>query len=197
MTDRDDVEIVLGGLAPVPFTFVLGRLLDNEGPLTVLDWDRHKLRWRELKAADDGERLEFVRRDLVSGEIRRVCLLISLSYTVDVEAVETKFPDVPIIHLKLPTGGPDTHWSVEKQSEIARQYNELMFELTSMGIQNVDFFLAGPSSLVFRLGIQYDRNWPAITVYQYERNQVAKFPWGIQVANMNCFFVADSEVHAG
>lgn len=54
--DRSDIGYVYGGLAPVPLTFLTGVMLDDEGPITIMDWDRHRGSWGSLDAVDDGKR---------------------------------------------------------------------------------------------------------------------------------------------
>ena len=49
--DRRDLSLVYGGLAPVPFTFLTGVLIDDEGAALIFDWDRHAEAWRELDGA--------------------------------------------------------------------------------------------------------------------------------------------------
>src|SRR5690606_8418445 len=53
--EKNHVELVVAGVLQLPLLFYTGVLLDDEGRLTPLDWDRKVGRWRELDALDDGE----------------------------------------------------------------------------------------------------------------------------------------------
>ncbi|WP_158683020.1 SAVED domain-containing protein [Shewanella sp. WE21] len=40
------------------------------------------------------------------------------------------------------------------------------------------------NSIAFRFGQAYDkRNLPKISVYQYERHQVVRYPWDLKISN--------------
>jgi hypothetical protein len=50
----NDIEIFVGGLAPVPFLFVAGSYLTSQSTATALDWNRDEGEWKTLNAQDDG-----------------------------------------------------------------------------------------------------------------------------------------------
>ncbi|WP_425106513.1 SAVED domain-containing protein [Ancylobacter sp.] len=179
--DRRDVTYVVGALAPVPFTFLLGVLVDDEGPIALLDWDRHKLAWRELESPDDGKRFSVIGLDAACGGHASVAVAISASYIVDVAGVHAKLgTGVPLVHLELDGASTDANWSEVKQQELARRFLEVMVRLGNSGVQQVHLFFAGPNSLVMRFGMAYDkRNLPALTLYQYERGHSPPHPWGV------------------
>lgn len=179
--DRRDVTYVVGALAPVPFTFLLGVLVDDEGPVALLDWDRHTLAWRELSSADDGKRFSVTGLDAACAGHASVAVAISASYAVDVAGAQAKLgANIPLVHLELEAASTDSNWSAAKQQELARQFLEVMVRLGNAGVQQVHLFFAGPNSLVLRFGMAYDkRNLPALTLYQYERGQSPPHPWGV------------------
>ena len=51
--DRSDITLLYGGLTPVPLTFLTGVLMDDEGQVIVMDWDRHLENWRALDGDDE------------------------------------------------------------------------------------------------------------------------------------------------
>lgn len=180
--DRSDVTFAFGGLAPVPLTFLAGVLIDDEGHCKVLDWDRHANKWRSLSDHDDGVRFDIEGVDQAPPNAPRICLAISMSYAIDCDAIRAQFFDMPMVEMRLPTRGTETHWSEDKQKALARQFLDVAMRLADKGIGEIHLFLAAPSSFVFRLGRLYDkRNLPAICVHQYEKGYSPTYPWGIQM----------------
>ena len=180
--DRNDCMLVYGGLAPVPFTFLTGMLIDDETSVLVMDWDRHTGRWRELDGLDDGQRFLDSGIGSIGGGLAEVALAVSVSYQVDLSAVREKLPGLSIVELSLPGGTPHSHWAEKKQAALGIQFLESVIALGNAGVERIHLFLAAPNSVVFRLGRLYDRrNLPETVVYQYERVQSPRFPWGVRM----------------
>ena len=180
--DRDDITFVYGGLAPVPFTFLTGVLLDDEESFVIMDWDRNEKAWRPLDEADDGARFRVGELGSVPSGTESVALTVSVSYEVDVGGVRQKVGDMPLVELTLESGSVDCHWSEEKQRALGRQFCEAVRVLANLGVQHVHLFLAAQNSVVFRFGGLYDkRNFPRVVVYQYERSEAPPYPWGIEM----------------
>jgi hypothetical protein len=180
--DRRDIAYVYGGLAPVPLTFLTGVLLDDEGSLLIMDWDRHTNYWRALDDADDGKRFTISGLGAIDDGTPTVALAISVSYRVDLAGVRQKLGEIPLVHAELDGGNPDSHWSDAKQSALGRQFLDTAIALGNRGVKQVHLFLAAQNSLVFRFGRLYDkRNLPEITVYQYQREATPPFPWAIRM----------------
>lgn len=178
--DRRDVTYVIGGLAPVPFTFLLGMLADDEGPAQLLDWDRHARIWRELSEPDDGLRFKVRGLDRVPAGATAAIVTVSASYAVDIPGTVAKAGDLPRVDLHLENASTSAHWSEVKQQELVRQFHEVVTRLANAGVAQIHLFLAGPASLVLRMGMTYDRRLlPKVTVYQFERDLQPPFPWGI------------------
>ena len=179
--DRRDVQVVAGGLAPVPLLFLGGVLLDDESEVSLLDWDRHRCKWRRLDGAATGERLETA---LALGECwtEEVALCVSVSYRVNLSAVSSL--GLPMIHLELPAHGTMQHWSEFDQAVWGEQFLESVMALEARDVTRIHLFVAAPGSVVIRMGRLYDkRNLPALGVYQYQRSPEAEFPypWGIEM----------------
>lgn len=180
--DRDDITVVFGGLAPVPLTFLAGVLMDDEGQVEVLDWDRHASRWRLLDGVDEGDRFRVTGLEDIEDGARETALIVSVSYRVRLSTVSERLRDVPIVQLSLETGSPESHWSKEKQEEIGKQFLNTIIALRNLGVERIHLFLAAQSSVVFRFGRLYDwRNLPDLVVYQYERNSSPPYPWGVKM----------------
>ncbi|MYG42071.1 MAG: SAVED domain-containing protein [Rhodobacteraceae bacterium] len=57
-TDRSNHTTVYGGLTSVPYTYLTGVLLDDEGEIVTYDWDRTQEAWRRLDSIDDGKEFQ-------------------------------------------------------------------------------------------------------------------------------------------
>lgn len=176
----NDVSITFAGLAPVPFTFLAGLLIDDERSVEILDWNRNKRSWSSLDASDDGERFIVTGLSNVNGPC--VALSMSVSYEIDPILVQAHLPDTPIVSMNLASRSPDNHWSEKKQQALGQQFTEIVVQLKSLGVQNVDLFLSAQSSFVFRLGSLYDkRNMPPLQVHQYEPGEPPNYPWAVSM----------------
>ena len=174
--------VAYGGLAPVPMTFLTGMLIDDEGSLVVMDWDRHEACWRMLDAADDGQRFERMGIDSITDGTAEVTLAVSVSYRVRREVVKRKLTELPVVELCLAEVSSDRHWSKDKQVALGKQFFETAKSLGELGVGRIHLFLAAPNSVVFRFGQLYDRrNLPQIVVYQYDQRVESSYPWGIQM----------------
>lgn len=180
--DRSDISFVLSGLAPVPFLFLLGVIVDDESRTLIMDWDRKQHAWRTLAEEDDGKRFMVAGLDAVNADMKRVALCVSASYDVleaDVRIVEA---GVPIIKMELEGRNTSSHWSEAKQQQLAQQFLDTVMSLARQGVTEISLFLAGPASLVLRLGTLYDkRNLPRIEVNQYEQSNPKRFPWAVRM----------------
>ena len=180
--DRSDITFVLAGLAPVPYNFLAGVLTDDEGSVTLMDWNRHTQNWAELAASDDGKRFKTEGVDaLVAGQAE-ITLAVSVSYGADLAGVAQKFPTLPLVKMTLEDGTPDAHWSEEKQAALGQQFLETIVALSNKGVRQIHLVLAAPNSIVLRFGRLYDKRLlPALIVYQYEREETPPYPWGIRM----------------
>lgn len=180
--DRRDITYVYGGLAPVPLTFLTGVLMDDEGSVVVMDWDRHAENWRTLDGDDDGQRFSVTGIDTVPAGATDVALTVSVSYGVDLAGVRQKVGGIPVVEMALASGSPDCHWSEGKQKALGQQFLDTAIVLGNQGVKRVHLFLAAQNSVVFRFGRLYDkRNLPEIIAYQYQREETPPYPWGIRM----------------
>ncbi|MBD2746632.1 SAVED domain-containing protein [Microvirga sp. BT688] len=177
--DRSDLTTVYGGLTAVPLTFLTGVLLDDEGDIVVMDWDRTSERWKSLNGPDDTMRFEVSGLEMAAGA-SEVVLAISLSYPILSDNLETTFA-FPVIRMTMPDL-QSSHWSQAKQAALADQFLGALKQLEGLGVHRIHLVLAAPNSVVFNFGRRYDRrNVPAVTVYQFERAQDPRYPWGIEM----------------
>jgi hypothetical protein len=178
-TDRQDLTIVYGGLTPVPFTFLTGVVLDDEGQIVTMDWDRTQEKWRSLNGDDDGVRFDVEGLDGVANS-HEVVLAVSGSYPVLTENIKTTF-EFPVVRMTL-TDLTSSHWSQAKQNALAEQFLNVAKALEGSGAQTIHLILAAQNSVAFNLGRRYDkRNLPNVIVYQFERGEEVKYPWGVRM----------------
>jgi hypothetical protein len=177
-----NVELVYGGMAPVPMTFLAGMMIDNEADITVMDWDRDQRRWRELDSTDDGDRFTVADLEALPYGTLEVALAIAVSYPSDIDGIRTTLPDMPIIRAFMSTLSTSAHWSASKQSAMLNDFTAILGKLMEKGVRRLHLFIAAPNSVVFNLGRHFDdRLHPDVLVYQYERSASPPFPWAVQM----------------
>lgn len=180
-TDRSDIAYVAGGLAPVPFSFLMGVLLDDEGGVTLMDWDRTGNYWRSLNGQDDGDRFTVSGMDQVC-QAEEIVLSISVSYPTNTNGITQTFAGQPFVSMSLSNLATDGHWSESKQAALAQEFFNTMRTLCGTNVKRVNLVLAAPNSVVIRFGRIYDkRNLPKLTVWQYENGQTPPYPWGVRM----------------
>lgn len=176
--DRSELTTIYGGLTSVPYTFLTGVLVDDEGIVVTYDWDRAQESWREIEGEDDGVSFKVDGLDLLS-ESPEVVVALAYSYQINDEDLDTTF-NYPTVRLTLEEMSSDSHWSQKKQNRLAQQFFEVIKQLSAKGVKRVHLVLAAPNSVVFTFGRRYDkRNLPELVVYQYQRGKVPAYPWGV------------------
>lgn len=179
--NRADIGYVAGGLAPVPFSFLMGIQLDDESSVMLMDWDRNGNYWRALDGNDDGCRFVVTGIDEI-GQAEEIVLSVSVSYQTNLTAITSTFSGHPIVSMTLPMLATDGHWSEAKQTALAQEFFNTTRALCGTNVKRVNLILAAPNSVVIRFGRIYDkRNLPALTVWQYENGQNPSYPWGINM----------------
>lgn len=180
-TARADVQVVVGGIMPVPLLFYTGVLLDDEGHAVLMDWERTGKLWKPLADPDDGTRF------LISGvesafNTREVVLAVSASYLVDMTDVQATFPGLPLVHMERQRLAVNSSWSEENQRELTQQFLQLLGALANQGVELVHLVLAAPASLSLRFGMAYDvRNMPSLRCYQWNRGQKPPYEWSVEM----------------
>jgi hypothetical protein len=176
--DRRDVQVFAGGLMPVPLQFFAGVVLEDESALNIYDWERSESKWRALDDVDNG--IRFKLDNLPQIAVKEVVLAVSVSYAVDVTAVQSTFESLPIVELSLTNPLVNECWSRVQQAALAQEFLQTIGQLANAGVQRIHLILASPASLCLKFGTLYDRrNLPELVVYQYERQEVCKYPWGV------------------
>ncbi len=179
-TAREHVSVVAGGVLQVPLLFYAGVLLDDEGKVELMDWDRVEGRWKQLDQPDDGSRFQISGLQGVAGS--EVVLAVSASYLADLAGIAQTFPGLPLVHLARPNPKPNTLWSREGQAALAAQFLDTLAELHNRGVQTIHLVLVASASLALRLGSLYDvKNHPKLRCYEWKRDQIPAYPWSVQM----------------
>jgi hypothetical protein len=180
--NRSEVVRIFGGLAPVPYLFLAGLILDDEQDLKIMDWNRETKNWQQLDQLDDSNRFMSTGLDKIPEGSKEVILSVSASHQVNIVGAKRTVGDLPIIDLELEGRSSSSHWSENKQMELTREFFETVREISDKGIEKIHLFLAAPASLSFRFGTCFDkRNFPETVIYQYKRGEETPFPWGISL----------------
>ena len=176
--DRKDLTTVYGGLTSVPYTFLTGVYVDDEGRVVTYDWDRTREAWRTLDDEDDQRVFILSGLDEVIGGAE-VVVALGFSYAIENADLDTTFL-TQVVRLTLDGVSSDAHWSAEKQNRLAQQFLEVVKELSVRGVRRIHLVMAAPNSVVFTFGRRYDKRiLPEIVVYQYERGQCPAYTWGV------------------
>ncbi len=180
-TARADVQVVAGGVMQVPLLFFAGTLLDDEGSVLLMDWERTKGDWKQLGDQADGDTFEITGLDDPRAR-KEVVLAVSASYVAAYNDISATFPGIPVVRMARPNPQPNTLWSEDTQATLTQQFLQTLGTLANQGVETVHLVLAAPASLAIRLGKAYDhRNMPKLRCYQREQNQTPPYPWSIQM----------------
>jgi hypothetical protein len=180
-TARAEVQVVAGGVMQVPLLFFAGTLLEDEGNVLLMDWERTKGDWKQLSEPADGEAFDITGLDGL-GISREVVLAVSASYAADYKDISTTFPEIPVVRMVRPNPLPNTLWSEDTQAKLTQQFLHMLGTLANQGVEMVHLVLVAPASLAIRFGKVYDhRNMPKLRCYQREQNQYPPYPWSIQM----------------
>lgn len=178
--DLADINIYAGGLAPMPFLFLLGNVLEDERPIHWAEWNREESRWAW---SCEGESIHSWglpdTKNLTSDE---VVLKSGITYPISDGDISTAFPNLSIV--KWEPSDKIFQLIVDEQScnKICNEFKLLMLRLKGQGVSRVHFLLACSSALTMRLGSVLDpRNMPEVIVYQYEKNSEFIYTWGLSV----------------
>jgi hypothetical protein len=180
---REDISIHVGMIAPVPFQFLFGAILDDEFNPKVWDFERFRNEWQTLDKNDPSIQISdsLDPTDLVNES--ELVIALSATYKISEETLIATWPNQKIIRIDVPDPTPNKIWTESDQILIVETYVEVMAKLQNYGIKKVHLALAASPSLSMRLGRHHDqRNFPEINVYQYNPKK-KQYTWGINLPN--------------
>ncbi len=178
--DLADISICAGGLAPVPFLFLLGNILEDERKIHWAEWDRNKSRWAWSSDGEPTHSWGLPQTTNVTSD--EVVLKSGITYPISDGDISTAFPNLSVVEWE--PSDKIFQRIVDEQScnEICNEFKLLMVQLKGQGVKRIHFLLACSSALIMRLGSVLDpRNMPEVIVYQYEKNSDFIYTWGLGV----------------
>jgi hypothetical protein len=185
--DRSDLSVYAGGVASVPLLFLAGTLLASESTINWMDWDRIASRWISPSEGADVGALEPV---IYSAPAESVVLAMAISYPIKDADLSAAFPNLPVVRMSLTTPSLAKVCDESSIQMIATAFIQTIVALQGQGVRQIHLALAAPSVLTLRLGSYYaPRNMPELIVYQFQKDQVNPYPWGIRMP--------DSEISEG
>jgi hypothetical protein len=178
---RADVQVVAGGIMQVPLLFFAGVVLEDEGNILVMEWDRINSRWGELADADSGDRFAISGMETVQagGE---VVVAVSASYGASLPDIEKAFPGLPLVHLRHPKALPNQLWYAGENAGLQQQFLQTLGQLEGLKVSMVHLILAAPASICINFGRRYDpHNMPRLRCYQWQRAEENPYPWAVEM----------------
>ena len=178
--DLADISISAGGLAPVPFLFLLGNVLEDERPINWAEWNRVDRRWTW---SSEGESINLwglpAATNLTSDE---VVLKSGITYPILDIDISTAFPNLSVLEWEPSDKIFQRIVNEQSCNDICNEFKSLMVRLKGQGVRRVHFLLACSSALTMRLGsVLCPRNMPETIIYQYEKNSELIYTWGLVI----------------
>lgn len=179
---NNDVILYYGGLIAVPFSFYTGMEVDDRYPITVFDYDRNDEKWKEIKEMINPEFSPNISIENNGNNSGNSIISIGVSYPINEDEIQSNFPNYPISKIAIDPININNHWDLMFQKELQSKFFELAQKLGVSGTKTIHLILAAQNSVSFNLGRCYDnRNLPEIIVYQYEKGNEIRYPWGIKM----------------
>lgn len=179
---NNSAELYYGGLMAVPFAFYTGMELDDRYPITVFDYDRNDEKWKEIKEMVNPEFSPNISIENNGNNSGNSIISIGVSYPINEDEIQSNFPNYPISKIVIAPININNHWDLTFQKELQLKFFELAQKLGASGTKTIHLILAAQNSVSFNLGRCYDnRNLPEIIVYQYEKGNEIRYPWGIKM----------------
>lgn len=182
--DPDDISIHVGAIAPIPFQFLLGVILDDEFSPNIWEYERLKNEWQTLDQNDLSIVLNEQIDPSISSQDTEVVVVVSATFAVLDSTITNTWPDLKVAKIENPTATPNSIWTEADQILIVQSFLRVMALLKNRGVKKVHLLLAASPSMCIRLGRHFDqRNLPEVTVYQFDRN-LDRYTWGVEIASI-------------
>lgn len=175
-----DINICAGGLAPVPFLFMLGNILEDHRPIHWAEWDRKGSRWTW---SNEGVAVQtWGLPNLETFADDEIVLKSGITYRIaDIEIAQA-FPGLSVVKWEPAKTIFEVILDEHSCLDICEEFKTLMRQLKDQGVKRVNFLLACSTALTMRLGSVLDpRNMPEVIVYQYEKNSSLIYTWGLGI----------------
>lgn len=182
--DPGDISIHAGTVAPTPFQFLFGVILDDEFSPNVWEYERLKNEWQTLDQNDPSIVLNEHIDPSISSQDTEVVVVVSATFVVLDSTIANTWPNLKVAKIENPTATPNSIWTEADQILIVQSFLRVMALLKNRGVKKVHLLLAASPSMCIRLGRHFDqRNLPEVTVYQFDRN-LDRYTWGVEIASI-------------
>lgn len=173
-------SIIYSGIADLPFVFLLGFWLRGKS-LDLLEWDRKSNEFIHLENNNENFPDMMVQEFKKSELGKSISLCISISNEIKDDEVKYLNGKSRIIHLKTEILKDEILNSKEQLESYLDKISILLKELYKSGVENINLFYAGPTSLALKIGAIYRPNYmPLVKVYSYNKG---KYSWSLHVSN--------------
>lgn len=175
-----DISVCAGGLAPVPFLFMLGNVLEDDRQISWAEWERNSSRWLWSKDGTSVSAWDIPTLDSI--QTSDVVLRSGITYPITAGDVSKAFPNHDVVVWEPKDDLFQVVFDEASCTSICDEFKKLLRLLNSKGVKRVHFLLACSSALTMRLGSVLDpRNMPDVIVYQYEKNSDLVYIWGLGI----------------
>lgn len=175
-----DISVCAGGLAPVPFLFLLGNVLEDERLIHWAELDSNRNCWAW---SQDGIQVQPWSLPTLNSTLPdEIVLKSGITYSIADKDVASAFSILPVVNWE--PADKLFRMILDEQScqDICAQFKALMCQLKEQGVKRIHYLLACSTALTMRLGSVLDpRNMPEVIVYQYEKNSDLIYTWGLGV----------------
>ena len=176
----DDISVCAGGLAPVPFLFMFGNVLEDDRPINWAELHRNSGQWLWDKDGSSVQSWGIPNLDGICSS--DVVLRSGITYSINADDVSKAFPDKEIVIWEPTEKLFQVIIDEASCNAICDDFKKLLRQLGSKGVKRVHFLLACSTLLTMRLGSVFDpRNMPDVIVYQYEKNSELIYTWGVGI----------------
>lgn len=175
-----DISVCAGGLAPVPFLFMLGNVLEDDRQISWAEWERKRGQW--LWSSDGTSVPAWDIPTLDSIQTSDVVLRSGITYPITDKDVSKAFPSHEVVVWEPKENLFQVVFDEASCIAICDEFKNLLRLLSSKGVKRVHFLLACSTALTMRLGSVLDpRNMPDVIVYQYEKSSDLIYIWGLGI----------------
>jgi hypothetical protein len=187
-------KVYIASLASFPALFLVGTLFRNAHIETVLlDYNRHKTKWYQLKELSDTE--DYVHHILAEDEtvgyeakLNQILenspteVGVALAYTFEIpnEQIPEKLREYTLF-LKSSLGyGHDKLSDKESQKRLLNELSLLFNQIyKSKGVEKIHLFVSAQASMTIALGLNYMDNAHGVIVLHNYDNQIKSYNWSI------------------
>lgn len=182
--DPGDISIHAGTVAPTPFQFLFGVILDDEFSPNVWEYERLKNEWQTLDQNDPSIVVNELIDPLISSQDTEVVVSVAATFAILDSTISNTWPNLKVAKIENPTATPNSIWTEADQILIVESFLRIMALLKNRGVKKIHLALAASPSICLRLGRHFDqRNLPEVTVYQFDRS-LDRYTWGVEIASI-------------